>query len=38
MQKIKQDDGTTLYIIENKKTGEKFQFASRSLAFPPGYY
>lgn len=38
MQKIKQDDGTTLYILENKKTGEKFQFASRSLAFPQGYY
>jgi uncharacterized protein (DUF1330 family) len=37
-QRLNQDDGTTLYILENKKTGEKFQFASRSLAFPAGYY
>jgi len=37
IQKLKQFDGTKLYIIEDKKTGEKFQFASRSLAFPPGY-
>jgi len=37
IQKLKQFDGTKLYIIEDKNTGEKFQFASRSLAFPPGY-
>lgn len=35
--KYKMSDGTTLYFIENKIYGNKFQFASRSLAFPPGY-
>jgi len=37
IQKLKQSDDTKIYIIENKKTGDIFQFASRSLAFPPGY-
>lgn len=31
------DDGTTLYTITDKTTGDSFQFASRSVAFPPGY-
>ncbi len=35
--KFKQGDGTTIYIIEDKDYGNKFQFASRSLVFPPGY-
>jgi len=35
-EKIKQTDESTVYILTNKKTKEKFQFASRSLAFPPG--
>ena len=35
-EKIKQTDDTKVYILTNKDTGEKFQFASRSLAFPPG--
>ena len=35
-EKIKQTDDTKVYIITNKDTGEKFQFASRTLAFPPG--
>ena len=37
IQKLKQSDDTKVYIIENKKTGEVFQFATRSLAFPAGY-
>lgn len=35
--KLKQEDGTTIYILTNKKTKDKFQFASRSIALPPGY-
>ncbi len=35
--KIKRSDGTTLYTVENKIFGNKFQFASRSLAWPAGY-
>ena len=30
-------DETTVYILTDKNTGKVFQFASRSLAFPPGY-
>jgi len=37
IDKIKRDDGTTVYILENKEFGNKFQFASRSLAWPAGY-
>ena len=37
VEKYKQSDGTTIYIITNRNTGEKFQFASRSLAWPAGY-
>jgi len=37
-EKIKQTDDTKVYILTNKNTGEKFQFASRSLAFPPGIF
>ncbi len=36
-EKLKQTDETKLYILTNKNTGEKFQFASRSLAFPAGF-
>ena len=35
--KIKRGDGTTVYSLEHKKLGNKFQFASRSLAWPAGY-
>ena len=35
--KIKRGDGTTVYILEHKDLGNKFQFASRSLAWPSGY-
>ncbi len=37
VEKKKQSDGTTIYIITNRDTGNKFQFASRSIVWPPGY-
>lgn len=37
IKKIKRSDGTTIYILENKISKDKFQFASRSLAWPAGY-
>ena len=38
IEKKKQGDGTTIYILTDNLTKEKFQFASRSLVFPPGYF
>ena len=35
--KIKRGDGTTVYALEHKKLGNKFQFASKSLVWPAGY-
>lgn len=32
-----QSDGTTIYILTNRDTEYKFQFASRSIAWPAGY-
>ncbi len=37
VDKIKRGEGTTVYILEHKVMGNKFQFASRSLAWPAGY-
>ncbi len=37
VEKKKQSDGTTIYILTDLNSGNKFQFASRSLAWPPGY-
>ncbi len=37
VEKKKQEDGTTVYILTHRESGDKFQFASRSLAWPPGY-
>lgn len=37
VEKKKQYDGTTIYILTNRDTGKKFQFASRSVAWPSGY-
>ena len=37
IDKIKRSDGTTIYIIEDKQTKLKFQFATRSYAWPAGY-
>ena len=36
VEKKKQTDGTTVYILTNRDSGDKFQFASRSVAWPPG--
>lgn len=35
--KMKRSDGTTVYILEHKGLGNKFQFASKSLVWPAGY-
>jgi len=37
VEKKKQTDGTKIYILTNINTEEKFQFASRSVAWPPGF-
>ena len=37
IDKIKRDDGTTVYIIQDKQLKTKFQFASRSYPWPAGY-
>ena len=37
VEKKKQSDGTTIYILTDRDTQDKFQFASRSVAWPPGY-
>ena len=37
IDKLRQGDGTTIYILEDNNLGTKFQFASRSYAWPPGY-
>lgn len=31
------DDGTTIYVLTDRSGADKFQFASRSVAWPPGY-
>ena len=35
--KYEQSEGSRIYILKDKNTENKFQFASRSLAFPAGY-
>ncbi|MEK6968642.1 MAG: hypothetical protein AABX51_08535 [Nanoarchaeota archaeon] len=37
IDKFKQDDGSTIYVLENSESKEKFYFAVRSLVFPVGY-
>jgi hypothetical protein len=37
IRKIKRSEGTTLYFIEHRTLGNKFQFASKSLVWPAGY-
>jgi len=36
-EKHNQQEGSTIYILTNRDQGTKFQFASRSVAWPPGY-
>jgi hypothetical protein len=37
VEKNLRDDGTKIYVLTDKNTKTEFQFASRSLFFPPGY-
>ena len=37
VQKLKQLEGTKIYRLEDRESGDKFTFATRSLAWPPGY-
>ncbi len=37
VKKMKRSDGTTVYFLEHKILGNKFQFASKSLVWPAGY-
>jgi hypothetical protein len=37
VEKLKQGDGSTIYILSDRNIGEKFMFATRSIAWPPGY-
>jgi len=37
VEKKEQQDGSTIYILSERVDGTKFQFASRSYAWPPGY-
>ena len=37
VEKKKQSDGSTIYILTDRNNGKKFQFASRSVAWPPGF-
>lgn len=37
IEKLKQDDGTKIYTLSDRETGEALRFATRSLAWPPGY-
>lgn len=37
VEKNLREDGTRIYTLTNRNTGNKFQFAIRSLVFPPGF-
>ncbi|MCF7910327.1 hypothetical protein K9L16_01490 [Candidatus Pacearchaeota archaeon] len=37
IEKLKQSDSSTIYIITDRSDGSKFQFASRSIPWPAGY-
>ena len=37
VEKLKQEDGSKIYIITSRDTNEKFVFASRSLSWPAGF-
>lgn len=37
VEKLKQEDGTKIYILQDRESGQEFWFASRSLSWPPGY-
>jgi len=37
IEKLKQGDGSKIYIVGNRETNENFIFATRSLSWPAGY-
>jgi hypothetical protein len=37
LEKYKQQDGSKIFIMTNRQTEDRFQFATRSLSWPPGY-
>lgn len=37
IEKYLKEDGTNIYILENRINKDKFQFASRSMAYTPGF-
>ena len=37
LDKLKQGDGTTIYILSSKIYGTQIKFASKSLVWPAGY-
>ena len=37
VEKKTQSDGSTVYVLTEADSGNKFMFASRSVAWPPGY-
>lgn len=37
VERLIQTDGTKIFVITDKTTKDKFVFASRSIAWPPGY-
>lgn len=37
IEKLKQSDGTKIYVITDRRTGDVFNLASRSQALPAGY-
>ncbi len=36
VEKLLQSEGSKIYILTNRNSGDKFQFASRSVVMPPG--
>jgi hypothetical protein len=37
VEKITQSEGTKIFVLTNRDDNKKFQFATRSIAWPPGY-
>ncbi len=37
IEKLKQSDGTKVYLLENRDSKQQFKFATRSLSWPAGY-
>ena len=37
VEKLKQSDGTKIYILSDRDSKDKFQFATRSVAWPAGF-